>query len=313
MISRTRYGAALPLLLAAGLAWRCRCGRARKRRRRKTIRPPRRRPPRRPMPTMPTSTDLEARLEPAQCRCLDAATSPASKARCAAGRGRRRNDVVVEGQGERRLAVSVKQSLSPFWDTRIGADMTVARRADDDVRAAVGKTRQWRQPAAIVRHRLGGDHRPRRRRRSGTRPRSRPASIPDRSRASSAPPSASRCRSSEQYSLTLKNDYNLIQQGIVPVPGIVSHPVAQLRDRPVGEAQHCRHRHQPHRRPDAVDRGRQMAAQGRRRAETVRRRQRLRLDRRNAVRAPPTRASARASSAAGELRRGRSDRRSPRE
>ena len=30
---------------------------------------------------------------------------------------------------------------------------------------------------------------------------------------------------SEHYSLTLKNDYNLIQQGIVPVPGIISHPV----------------------------------------------------------------------------------------
>jgi hypothetical protein len=29
---------------------------------------------------------------------------------------------------------------------------------------------------------------------------------------------------SEQYSLTLKNDYNLIQQGIVPVPGIISRP-----------------------------------------------------------------------------------------
>ena len=29
---------------------------------------------------------------------------------------------------------------------------------------------------------------------------------------------------SEQYSLTLQNGYNLIQQGIVPVPGIVSHP-----------------------------------------------------------------------------------------
>ena len=28
----------------------------------------------------------------------------------------------------------------------------------------------------------------------------------------------------EQYSLTLQNDYNLIQQGIVPVPGIISHP-----------------------------------------------------------------------------------------
>jgi len=30
---------------------------------------------------------------------------------------------------------------------------------------------------------------------------------------------------SEQYSLTLKNDYNVIQQGIVPVPGIISRPV----------------------------------------------------------------------------------------
>jgi hypothetical protein len=29
---------------------------------------------------------------------------------------------------------------------------------------------------------------------------------------------------SEQYSLTLQNGYNLIQQGIVPVPGIVSRP-----------------------------------------------------------------------------------------
>ena len=28
----------------------------------------------------------------------------------------------------------------------------------------------------------------------------------------------------EQYSLTLQNGYNLIQQGIVPVPGIISHP-----------------------------------------------------------------------------------------
>ena len=29
----------------------------------------------------------------------------------------------------------------------------------------------------------------------------------------------------ERYSVTLQNDYNLIQQGIVPVPGIVSRPV----------------------------------------------------------------------------------------
>ena len=30
---------------------------------------------------------------------------------------------------------------------------------------------------------------------------------------------------SEQYSLTLQNGYNVIQQGFVPVPGIIGHPV----------------------------------------------------------------------------------------
>jgi hypothetical protein len=29
---------------------------------------------------------------------------------------------------------------------------------------------------------------------------------------------------SEQYSLTLQNGYNVVQQGIVPIPGIISHP-----------------------------------------------------------------------------------------
>ena len=59
---------------------------------------------------------------------------------------------------------------------------------------------------------------------------------------------------------------------------------AQLRDRSIREAQHRRHRHQLDRRPDPVDLGRQMAAQGWRRAKAVRRRHHFRLDRRNAVR-----------------------------
>jgi hypothetical protein len=71
--------------------------------------------------------------------------------------------------------------------------------------------------------RLGGDHRPASAR-SGTRPRSRPGSIPHGSRASSAPPTKS-LPLGEQYSLTLQNGYNIIQQGIVPVPGIAAHPV----------------------------------------------------------------------------------------
>ena len=86
-------------------------------------------------------------------------------------------------------AVSVKQSITPFWDTRIGADMTVARQGTlTDVRTAVGKTRQWRQPAAILRHRLGGDHRARRRLDLGQDLGRSPRRSRHRSRASSAPP-----------------------------------------------------------------------------------------------------------------------------
>ena len=40
---------------------------------------------------------------------------------------------------------------------------------------------------------------------------------------------------SDQYSLTLQNGYNVIQQGTSPVPGIVARPSPELRDRPVGQ------------------------------------------------------------------------------
>ena len=103
----------------------------------------------------------------------------------------------------------------------------------------------------------------------------------------------------EQYSLTLQNGYNVIQQGVVPVPGIAGRPVAQLSDRSVGETEHRRHRHQLHRRPIALDHRRQMAAQDRRRAETVRRRQHLRLDRRDAARRHQQEPHRRDSSTAG--------------
>ena len=88
----------------------------------------------------------------------------------------------------------------------------------------------------------------------------------------------------EQYSLTLQNGYNLIQQGIVPVPGIVSHPArsyetdqsAKLSIADTGTSFIAGQ--------TLSTIGRQMAAQGRRRTEAVRRRHHLRLDRRNAVR-----------------------------
>ena len=121
-------------------------------------------------------------------------------------------------------AVSVKQSISPFLDTRIGADMTVARQG------AATTSEQLSEKLAN----------------GGSLPQSSGtawaaitapgvASIWDKTTVEArVDPGSEQSRLgtslskslpiSEQYSLTLKNDYNLIQQGLVPVPGIVSHP-----------------------------------------------------------------------------------------
>ena len=153
-------------------------------------------------------------------------------------------------------AVSVKQSLTPFWDTRIGADMTVARQGTATTSellseklanggslpqssgtawaaiTAPGVASIWDQTSVEARVDPGSEQS-----RLGTSVRK---SLP----------------LSEHYSLTLKNDYNLIQQGIVPVPGIISHPARSYETDQSAKAQHHRHRHQPDRRPDAVDVGR---------------------------------------------------------
>ena len=60
-------------------------------------------------------------------------------------------------------AVSVKQSVTPFWDTRIGADMTVARQGTLTSSEVLSETAfERRQSAAVLRHRLGCHHRARR-------------------------------------------------------------------------------------------------------------------------------------------------------
>jgi hypothetical protein len=121
-------------------------------------------------------------------------------------------------------AVSVKQSISPFWDTRFGADMTVARQGTATTSellseklanggslpqssgtawaaiSAPGVGSIWDKTSVEARVDPGQEQS-----RLGT---SLSKSLP----------------LSEQYSLTLQNGYNLIQQGIVPVPGIISHP-----------------------------------------------------------------------------------------
>jgi hypothetical protein len=121
-------------------------------------------------------------------------------------------------------AVSVKQSVSPFLDTRIGADMTVARQgtltnseqlserlanggslpqSSGSAWAAItapGVASVWDQTSVEAR----------------VDPSQEQSKI-GTSLSKSVPING-------QYSVTLQNGYNVIQQGVVPVPGIVSHP-----------------------------------------------------------------------------------------
>ncbi len=121
-------------------------------------------------------------------------------------------------------AVSVKQSISPFLDTRIGADMTVAKQG------TLTTSEQMSERLA------NGGNAPQ----SGgsawaaiTAP--GVASIWDKTSVEArVDPAADQSKIgtslsksvplSEQYSLTLQNGYNVTQQGVVPVPGVVSHP-----------------------------------------------------------------------------------------
>jgi len=152
-------------------------------------------------------------------------TGPAPKGRAAPKTAGAEASWSSNAKPDGSSAVSVKQSVSPFLDTRIGADMTVARQgtltasevlseklanggnlpqSSGTAWAAItapGVGSIWDKTAVEARVNPGQDQS-----KLGT---SLSKSLP----------------LNEQYSVTLQNDYNLIQQGIVPVPGIVSRPV----------------------------------------------------------------------------------------
>lgn len=158
---------------------------------------------------------------------VDASTpadGPAAKTQ-AAPRSTAGEAIVWSGQkgANGAAAVSVKQSLSPVWDARIGADMTVAHepttmsellaeKAANGGSAPQSSGTAW---AAITAPGAGSIWD-----KTAVEARLDPAQEQSRlgtSLSKSVP-------LGEQYSLTLQNDYNLIQQGMVPVPGIIPHP-----------------------------------------------------------------------------------------
>jgi hypothetical protein len=178
-------------------------------------------------PAPPDAADAETmELDWSQLN-VDASTLPtarASKARSpqAAAGGEMSWSSTDKPNGS--AAVSVKQPLSPFWDARVGADMTVTRQPAtmsellSEKAANGGSVPQssgtawatlsapgvgsiWDKTAIEARVDPGQEQS-----KLGT---SLSKSLP----------------LSERYSLTLQNGYNMIQQGIVPVPGIAAHPM----------------------------------------------------------------------------------------
>ena len=119
-------------------------------------------------------------------------------------------------------AVTVKQAVSPFWDTRIGADMTVApepttmsellaQKAANGGNAPQSSGSAWAAATAPGAGSIWD--------RTAVEARLNPGA--DQSKVG-----ASLTKSvplSSDYSLTLQQGYNVIQQGTTPIPGLAGH------------------------------------------------------------------------------------------
>jgi len=147
------------------------------------------------------------------------AMSPASKARLAPRGGTTSEMTWSSRDKPNGSAVSVKQRVSPFWDARIGADMTVVRQPSTlsellaEKAANGGNEPQssgtaW---AAITAPGVGSIW-------DKTAVEARVDPLQDQRKLGTS--LSKSLTLNEQYSLTLQNGYNMIQQGIGPVPGM---------------------------------------------------------------------------------------------
>jgi hypothetical protein len=123
-------------------------------------------------------------------------------------------------------AVSVKQPVSPFLDARVGADMTVVNQS------------QTLTSSDLLRQKFSADAPPSQSSGTAWAAITAPgvASIWDKTAVEARlDPSQEQSKLgtslskslplNEQYSLTLQNGYNVVQQGVMPVPGIAGRPV----------------------------------------------------------------------------------------
>lgn len=222
MISRTRHGRIVLLMLATGFSVACvmQAG----------------------AQTLPAEKDSDAEatemtaanandIDPENLELdwsqlnVDASTpgNPASKARFSVQTGRGSEMSWSSKDKSNGSAVSVKRPISPFWDTRIGADMTVTRqpqtmsellseKAANGGDAPQSSGTAW---AAMTAPGIGSIWD-----KTAIEARVDPAQEQGRLGASLS----KSLPLNEQYSLTLHNGYNVIQRGISPIGGFVGHP-----------------------------------------------------------------------------------------
>ena len=124
-------------------------------------------------------------------------------------------------------AVTVKQPLSPFWDARLGADMTVTRQPPTTMsellseklanggNAPQSSGTAW---AAVTAPGVGSIW-------DKTAIEARLDPSQDQSKLGTS--ISKSLPLNGQYSLTLQDGYNVIQPGIAPLPGIAARPVYQ--------------------------------------------------------------------------------------
>ena len=151
------------------------------------------------------------------------ATRPVSKARSSQSGTGSDTSWSSNKDANGSAAVSVKQPVSPFWDAKVGADMTVARqpstmsellaeKAENGGSAPQSSGTAW---AAVTAPGVGSIWD-----KTAVEARVDPGQEQSKlgtSLSKSVP-------LSDQYSLTLQNGYNVIQQSLLPVPGIVARP-----------------------------------------------------------------------------------------
>ncbi|MGJ4905251.1 hypothetical protein ACQR10_19295 [Bradyrhizobium sp. HKCCYLRH2060] len=148
---------------------------------------------------------------------LDRPEAAAAAKRKAAAEKAAALDWSNQNKGSLASGVSVKQSVSPFWDARVGADMTVARqpttmsellaeKAENGGNAPESGGSAW---AAVTAPGAGAIWD-----KTAIEARVDPGS--DQSRLGTT---ITKAVPIDHYNLTLQNGYNVTQQGMVPIPG----------------------------------------------------------------------------------------------